>query len=360
MIGFFGISKTFAMSVRPLLLERVPAFIGFTVSGCCSNVITFEKLIHYSSEITTLITFSQYLFIFGCVSLYLRHTSYWTKRKEIEEQKRSKEKDLDAASGFGYQFFIPVLSQVVTGYLGNLVFHFDLSMPTHIIFRSSGTAMTLLLGWAFWGKHYSFEKIVGSSLIAVGTVVFTLDTRSASDAAAEAVVDGASNGDGSKKITRMIGISILLLTTIIGSVTSLCKEQWYQSGSGGRRPEWKEVLYYNYFYGLIIYVLLLPQVASEFGKLRAAIAGAPDTSQIGYTAATFLMNWITQLCCILGVNALVFRISALSLTIVLLVRRFLSLMLSIYFFDNPVSFVGYVGAACVFAGAITYSFGGSR
>lgn len=339
------------MGGRSSFLSRVPAFIGFTVSGCCANVYTFEKLIQQNSEITTFITFSQYLFIFICASLYLRYTSFWTKKKEAEELAARKGKSANPSSGLSYEFVVPVLSQVLTGYLGNLVFQFDLSMPSHIIFRSSGTAMTLLLGWAFWGKRYGIEKIVGSSLIAVGTIIFTLDVKSVSDG--ETAADAGAGGS-----TRVIGIVILLATTVISSLTSLFKEQWYQHGS--KKLEWREVLYYNYLYGTVIYVLLIPQVVSEFHKLQlqlAAGAGAPETPGTSFTLVTFVLNWITQLCCILGVNVLVFRISALSLTIVLLVRRFLSLMLSIYVFDNPVSLLGHVGVLCVFAGATIYSFG---
>ena len=337
------------MDGRSLFLNQVPAFIGFTVSGCCANVYTFEKLIQQNSEITTFITFSQYLFIFFCVSLYLKCTLFRTKKKAAEELAGRGEKSANRSSGLSYEFVIPVLSQVLTGYLGNLVFQFDLSMPTHIIFRSSGTAMTLCLGWAFWGKRYGIEKIVGSSLIAIGTVIFTLDVKSMSEG--EAVTDA-----GADRSTRLIGILMLLATTMIGSLTSLLKEQWYQNGR--KKLDWKEVMYYNYFYGTIIYVVLIPQVVSEFHKLQVGVTvGATKTPGAGHTLVTFVLNWITQLCCILGVNVLVFRISALSLTIVLLVRRFLSLMLSIYVFDNPVSLLGYLGVFCVFAGATIYSFG---
>ncbi|KAG0681209.1 golgi uridine diphosphate-N- acetylglucosamine transporter [Pichia californica] len=213
-------------------------------------------------------------------------------------------------------------------------------MPTHIIFRSSGTAMTILLGYLLWNKRYNKEKIFGSALIAIGTILFTLDAKG------EMVYEENENDNYQDNLT---GISLLLLATIINSMTSLYKEQIYQGKKNDtKKIEWREVLYYNYFYGIIMYIPLLGKVNNELQRLKTLD---------GIIIFTFLMNWITQLTCILGVNILTFKISALSLTIVLLVRRFLSLIISIYIFNNSIHFNGFLGIIAVFTGAIVYSFG---
>lgn len=321
------------------LKDRILGFIGFTISGCCLNVYTFEKLININSEITTLITFSQYLFIFIIISIYLHKVSYWDQNSKNDNKFSFK---------FNKEFILPILSQVISSYIGNLVFQFNLSMPTHIIFRSSSTAMTIFLGWLFWNKQYEIEKIIGSTLIGIGTILFTLDSKEIEEN------PSIANNEGNNKF-KIIGILLLILSTVINSLTSLYKEEIYQNNKKdkdkdkGGKIEWKEVLYYNYLYGLIIYLPFSNQIIKEFGKIQTIISLKLNL--------IFLLNWITQLMCIIGVNILVFKISALSLTIVLLIRRFLSLILSIYLFNNSISSIGYIGIINILIGTIIYSFG---
>lgn len=301
-------------------LHSVSTFIGITVSGCCSNVYTFEKLIKSNSQITTLITFSQYLFIFVIISIYLKYTGYWKKNPQ------------SFYKTINFQYLLPVISQNLTAILNNYVFQYDLPMPTHIILRSLGSAITLLLDWIIWGKRYSFNKILGSELVGIGAILFTIDVKTTSD-------ESASRRD------TFVGILILLGATIINSITSLYKERIYQDHSN--EIDWKKVLYYNYFYGLLFFIPLTNTILQEYERTN------PDFE----TFRLFGFNWITQLCCILGVNILSFKVTALSLTIILLLRRFLSLFLSIYIFETPISLKGYIGAIFVILGTITYLFG---
>lgn len=322
------------------IFNQVPIFILITIFGCCSNVYSFEKLLQIDSQITTLVTLTQFVIIFIIVSIYLKVSSFWDQNIKTTKSAKS--------SAFNYQFFIPIFSQVLSSYLGNLVFQYDLPMPAHIIFRSSGTAMTILLGWLIWNKKYGNEQIIGSTLIAIGTMLFTID------------VSGNNGGDtGSSRNNNIIGYGILIFSTLINSLTSLYKEHIYQDNSTAtKKLEWKEVLYYNYLYGMLVYIPLIPRIFQEYEILIRIL----EDRNIPYLEAfgMFSINWITQLICILGVNLLCFKVSALSLTIILLIRRFLSLILSIIIFNNPINFVGIIGSLLVFFGALIYAFGGKK
>lgn len=324
---------------KEVISNNVPLFIGFTISGCCANVYTFEKILQLDSKITTLVTFSQYLFIFLSFSVYLRLTGFWKIRKSQHVFSLEVDK-------INLEFWIPMVLQNISAYIGNLVFQYNLSMPTHIIFRSSNTAITIFLGWTFWNKRYSFEKIIGSTLIAIGTIIFTIFLNSLQ------TKDTVSNNGIENNVSNtLLGIFLLILATVINSITSLYKETIYQDEEKGLN--WKEVIYYNYLYGLVFYIPFLSTIYREFQDLQMISI----ISNKNIVETIFLMNWITQLLCIIGVNILVFRISALSLTIVLLVRRFLSLILSVYIFGNSISGICWIGVLLVFFGAFIYSFG---
>ncbi len=70
------------------------------------------------------------------------------------------------------------------------------------------------------------------------------------------------------------------------------------------------------------------------------------------------LNSLTQLACIRGVNLLAARSSALTVTIVLNIRKLVSLFLSIWLFGNKLAPGVLVGAAVVFGSGLLYAYEG--
>lgn len=291
------------------------------ITGCCFNVFTFEKLLEIDNKTTNLITFAQNIFIFLAISLYLAYTHYWDNRKA-------------RLSITSWNVAVPILLQTLGANVNNFVFQYNLSMPTHIIIRSSGTVTTLLLGWVFFNKKYTMRQIIGSTLIAVGTVLFTLN---------------AGQQLESSSRSSIMGVCLLLGTTIMNSGLSLYKESIYTRD--GSKMDWKGALYYNTVYGLLFYIPLVGTIKQELLSLWRSNQSFGE-----------LLGWnlVTQMSCILGVNLLVFKVSALSFTIILLIRRFLSLFLSMYIFETPVGQWGIFGIGLVILGSLTYSLNNNR
>ena len=73
-----------------------------------------------------------------------------------------------------------------------------------------------------------------------------------------------------------------------------------------------------------------------------------------------LLNVLTQYACIRGVNLLAAASSALTVTIVLNIRKLVSLLLSIWLFGNRLAFGTLVGACIVFFAGGLYSLDGKR
>jgi UDP-xylose/UDP-N-acetylglucosamine transporter B4 len=75
-------------------------------------------------------------------------------------------------------------------------------------------------------------------------------------------------------------------------------------------------------------------------------------SQVVY----LVLNVLTQYACIRGVNLLAAASSALTVTIVLNIRKLISLLLSIWLFGNRLAAGTLAGAVVVFAAGALYSF----
>lgn len=68
-----------------------------------------------------------------------------------------------------------------------------------------------------------------------------------------------------------------------------------------------------------------------------------------------ILNVITQFMCISSVYVLTTECSSLTVTLVLTLRKFLSLMFSIMYFKNPFTIWHWFGTALVFIGTLIFS-----
>lgn len=92
------------------------------------------------------------------------------------------------------------------------------------------------------------------------------------------------------------------------------------------------------------------------GSLAFLTASFPVPSQLVFLAT----NVLTQYACIRGVNLLAAVSTALTVTIVLNIRKLVSLLLSIWFFENQLAPGTLIGAVIVFGSGGLYSMGSSR
>jgi UDP-xylose/UDP-N-acetylglucosamine transporter B4 len=148
-------------------------------------------------------------------------------------------------------------------------------------------------------------------------------------------------------------------------------------------PQWKENLFYSHLLSLPLFLPFLPSLTRQFLKLAnsaplslpslpvpAAVDDYPNLSptlqrglekiripsQLFYLA----LNVLTQYACIRGVNLLAAASSALTVTIVLNIRKLVSLLLSIWLFGNRLAFGTLIGAVIVFFAGGLYSLDGKR
>ena len=134
--------------------------------------------------------------------------------------------------------------------------------------------------------------------------------------------------------------------------------------------DWQANLFYSHLLSIPFFAGFAPTLTQQFKRLQASqsfqvppkvAASLPlllndalaSTSQhVIYLTA----NALTQLLCITGVNMLSANTSAVTVTIVLNIRKLVSFLLSIWIFGNQMSGLMKVGAAMVFGAGALYGW----
>lgn len=169
------------------------------------------------------------------------------------------------------------------------------------------------------------------------------------------------------------GLAILFVAQVLSAIMGLYTEETYKEYG----PHWKENLFYSHLLALPLFIPFLPSMRRQFLQLAASTPlGLPtterlstlppdvrkglDSIQVPSQLAYLVMNVLTQYACIRGVNLLASAASALTVTIVLNVRKLVSLLLSIWLFGNRLAPGTLVGAFIVFFAGGMYGLEGSK
>lgn len=161
------------------------------------------------------------------------------------------------------------------------------------------------------------------------------------------------------------GLAILFVAQSLSAVMGLYTEETYRIYG----PQWKENLFYSHLLSIPLFMPFLPSITRQFMKLAnspplpLAIPGVMEPSvlelldKIRIPSQLFYLslNVLTQYACIRGVNLLAAASSALTVTIVLNIRKLVSLLLSIWLFGNQLAVGTLVGAVVVFSAGGLYS-----
>lgn len=171
------------------------------------------------------------------------------------------------------------------------------------------------------------------------------------------------------------GLAILFVAQVLSAIMGLYTEETYRMYG----PQWKENLFYSHLLSLPLFLPFLPSLSRQFMKLAnsaplaLSVPSVEDYPNLSPNLAQvvndiripgqlfyLVLNVLTQYACIRGVNLLAATSSALTVTIVLNIRKLVSLLLSIWIFGNRLAFGTLVGAVIVFAAGGLYSLDGKR
>lgn len=307
--------------------------------GCCTNVYLFETLLSSAQsdtklkDVGTLVTVCQFVLVsLVAVGPLLERTGAW--RVRLKKRKIPLLK-----------LFQSVLMFYVSSTLNNSVWRYGLSVPVHIMFRSSGTLITMGVGHVFGGKKYTWRQFWLAVLVSAGAMLAILDMSR----------ETSTSVSGNENMQFFKGILVLFAATVIGAFNGLHTENIYAEYGNN----WQEMLFYTHILALPFFSMQASTLLSDLTIMMKSKPNLFESQVFGVSLlrsfAFLLLNCFTQVVCARGVNQLCGMALSLSVTIVLLVRKFVSLAISAYIFENHFSLQGYVGAGVLVLGTIMYS-----
>ncbi|KAK9456526.1 UAA transporter family-domain-containing protein [Dipodascopsis uninucleata] len=322
--------------------------LSLIFGGCCSNVFTLEAIIKEHPFSGNLITFVQFSLVAteGYLHFFdISRPPFFLGKPHVPF----------------IRYVFSVIMFFLVSILNNSVWKYHISVPVHIIFRSGGTVMGLIVG-VFCGKRFSLVQIASVILLTTGVIVATLCDPELKHENSSSEPDIAENTIINKDF--VLGIMILFLAQLISAIMGQVNEFTYKKYGS----YWRENLFYMHFLSLPFFLPMRTSIRNEFANLGKSdkisltklIPNFSDQVSIPESYIYLAFNALTQYVCVRGVNKLAGTASAVTVTIVLNVRKCMSLLLSIYIFGNVLSVGTCIGAAVVFLSAGWYSIESSR
>lgn len=272
--------------------------------------------------------------------------------------------------------------------LNNWAFAYNISVPVHIILRSFGSVTTMIAGY-LRGKRYSPLQVFSVVLLTVGVLISAwADSESKVSRARELPVAqhcfdifkgksmSAHSSTSSSDFAQ--GLGILLVAQFMSAWMGAYTEDTYAE----YKASWTENMFYSHFLSLPLFLPMASTLQDQYSKLIATPSvdaqavlrtlenwGASATLVEQTSRAItmplqnmpqgllyLLTNTVTQLVCISGVNLLSAKSSAVTVTIVLNIRKLVSFILSTILFGHQLDTKMVIGSTLVFGSGALYGW----
>ncbi|CAK5051281.1 unnamed protein product [Meloidogyne enterolobii] len=302
------------------------------LSGCIGCMVCVESLAKQAPSAMNLLTFATFLFI--SIEGLIFTTRLFTVKNKISLR--------------GY---LPVvLAFFACNVINNQALNFHVPVPLHIIFRSGSLLTSLLMNRILLGRKYSISKYASVFAITIGICLCTLAT-----AGLEKKADSLLPRQQADKHYRewLIGIFMLTAALLISSLLAICQERMYRIY--GKHP--REAMFYTHAVSLPFFAFMGNDIAASAEKF--SLGPKPEFFGFLLPISTLWLQLLAvaflQWFCIMFVYRLNASIDSLSVTLVVTLRKFLSLLISIFWFGNLFTPAHWLGATLVFGGTLIFA-----
>ncbi|EDW86378.1 uncharacterized protein Dwil_GK15384 [Drosophila willistoni] len=316
-----------AVNVKALLAMM------FVFIGCCSNVVFLELIIQIDPGAGNLITFSQFLFI------ALQGLIFTSKFFTVKPKIAFKDYLILVALFFG------------ANVCNNYAFNFNIAMPLHMIFRSGSLMANMIMGIILLKKRYNFRQYTSVAMITAGIVLCTLvSSGNVQDNTHPTLKVETSFSDF---FWWSVGIALLTIALLVTAYMGIYQEVIYSKY--GKHPN--EALFFTHMLPLPGFCIMATNIYQHFNVAIASETVAVPLVGWQFPLMLFYLacNVITQYVCIRAVYVLTTECASLTVTLVVTLRKFVSLLFSIMYFRNPFTINHWIGTILVFFGTILFA-----
>lgn len=304
--------------------------------GCCSNVFFLELLIKEDSGSGNLITFAQFVVI--AVEGFITTMRFGTKKTEVPFT----------------EYLKMVLMFFIVSVTNNYALSFNIALPLHMIFRAGSLLANMILGILILKKRYTTMKYLSVIMISIGISICTIaSAKQLNHSESENQI--SSVGDF---VWWIVGILLLTFALFMSARMGIMQEVMYSKF--GKHP--REALFFTHALPLPGFLLLFGdiskhiQIANMSAPLDSTVISViPFLNTLPRIWIYLLGNVFTQSICINAVFVLTTECSSLAVTLVVTLRKFVSLLFSIWYFQNPFTALHWFGTILVFGGTLVFS-----
>ncbi|CAH1266323.1 SLC35B4 [Branchiostoma lanceolatum] len=306
--------------------------IALVFAGCCSNVVFLELLVTEHPGAGNIVTFSQFLCI--AVDGFFFTTNFCRKKPVIPISK--------------YAMMVTLFFTVSV--VNNYALNFNIPMPLHMIFRAGSLIANMMLGIILLKKSYKPMKYASVLMITAG--IFTCTYMSAQSVGSEKEDVDTEDGGLVEFLWWLLGIAMLTFALFMSARMGIYQEVLYSQY--GKHS--KEALFYNHALPLPAFLPLAGDIYRHAVLFSQSEPIMIPLLEVGVPKMWFflLMNCITQYICIRGVFILTTECASLTVTLIITLRKFVSLILSIFYFQNPFTVYHWLGTSLVFGGTLLF------
>ncbi|XP_017777862.1 PREDICTED: UDP-xylose and UDP-N-acetylglucosamine transporter-like [Nicrophorus vespilloides] len=305
--------------------------------GCGLNNVFLEYLVRSDPGCGHLITFLQFLFI--AIHGFIMTSKFGTVQPKIGMT----------------AYFKLVVFFFITSVFNNWAFSFNIPVPLHMIFRAGSLIANMIMGIIILKKKYAASKFISVAMITAGIIICTFISSNTPTVCnnCDETAKIQSTEDSNDFFWWIVGIVILTLALLLSARMGIFQESLYKEH--GKHPS--EALYYTHLLSLPLFVFYAPSIYEHFGVM---IGSEPyQVPMLGITIPLLVVymvgNVLTQYLCISSVYVLTTECTSLTVTLVVTLRKFLSLIFSIVYFNNPFTVGHWFGTALVFVGTLIFT-----
>ncbi|ODO06968.1 hypothetical protein I350_04331 [Cryptococcus amylolentus CBS 6273] len=364
--------------------------LSLVFGGCCSNVWALEGVLRDHPNSGTFLTFAQFTFVaIQNLSSQLRivRTRFGWRIPQLKSRKVPLKR-----------WSVQVVLFFLVSLMNNYAFGLKIPVTVHIIFRSGGLCVSMMTGYLVGKRRYSAGQVFAGILITAGIILATLskpkpppimriqdDGLSTSSSAPIPKVDDTTGRSWiSADHEYFLGIVILAGALVLSALLGLYQEQTYKVY--GR--QWKEALFYGHFLSIPLFSPFYSELVSTYRNYASSapmtLISLPLPSQSLFTSLksspappttsptlnkliswqdllipsalfALALNLFTQGLCVRGVNRLTTQVNAVTVNLILTVRKAVSLGISVWYYGSGATSGLIIGGGMVLLGTILYS-----
>ncbi|XP_016998984.2 UDP-xylose and UDP-N-acetylglucosamine transporter [Drosophila takahashii] len=312
------------------LSTRAVLAIGGVFLGCCSGVVFLELLVKLDPGAGNLITAAQFAFI--ALEGFIFTSRFGLAQRVI--------------SLTDYALLVAMF--FLTSVCNNYVFEFNVPMTLHMIIRGGSLISNMCLGTLILKRSYRLSQYISVVMISVGIFICTYFSSPDLVGRKEENLDGSTD-----MFWWLVGVLLLVLALFVSSYMGVTQELLYRRHGKCAR----EALYYTHLLPLPAFLLMQDNIRTHW--LLALAGESYHLPLLGVAVPLILVyllgNVLAQHLCISSVYTLTTECSSLTVTLILTLRKFISLVFSIIYFRNPFTVHHWLGTVLVFVGTLMFA-----